>query len=407
MPPVIRELLQIPVSPAPFPRRSTRTRVDGTSRWRLAAARRLPPGPPPPRSWTNQTPASTVPGSELLTSHLTSLNRCQDPILPGVPSPEASSLLGIVLRRIALNWHFHREYDHSHLYFLPIHLKPELIRLIGSVNGGITRSDLRIILHPPEDSFFEAIGSPAPDSPGELISSLDLTGSVGRSIGLKEALDLFFPVAATQGQAEVQESWDSADAISAIPMPVLSAVLTHLSLAQLPELPSDVSWKQLLTHGPALTAVTHLSLAFWPTPCLTPRARDATVVNSQGQRIPYGGTQLYSHSLDDDWSEALVVLKIFSRNLYKLEYLDITGCSSWFRALMAESEHDKVDWVGNWGKITQIQMYSGWSLTEDAQPSEKLAYRKASETARSIERHIRSARGGKGRFITIDRDTID
>jgi hypothetical protein len=123
--------------------------------------------------------------------------------------------------------------------------------------------------------------------------------------------------------------------------------------------------------------------------------------------VAYSGTTYYSHSIDHDWSEAILVLRMLSSRLYALEYLDLTGCSVWFKALMAHSEHDHVDWVGNWGKITVLRLCVGWTLGEDALPSERAALLEAFGVAARVEKHIRTKRAGQGRFITVEKDRLD
>lgn len=323
--------------------------------------------------------------------------------------PALGSLIDIVLRRMALEWVVHRVYNQYHLFFLPSHLKPALIRLVGAEsNEGVSLADLKLILLPPPDVVED--GELDDDASSNLdVSYLDLSGSVGRSVKLKEVSDLLFPSrerASAGSHQEPQDSWDTAE-MSPSPPNVLLPNLTHLSLALDPERRATGSWKQLLALSSKLHTVTHLSLAYWPDPCLTPRARFASVTSPQGQSIPYGGTNYYSHSIDHDWSEALLVLRMLSKNLYALEYLDLTGCAPWFKALVADSEHDFVDWAGNWGKVTLLRLYTGWKPQDDALPSEQMAYTEAITMASRVERHIRTMRAGKGRFITVERDEME
>ncbi len=73
--------------------------------------------------------------------------------------------------------------------------------------------------------------------------------------------------------------------------------------------------------------------------------------------MQYGGTAAYSHSLDDDWAEAVAVLHRLSQNLYGLEYLDLTGCGPWLPALVRRVGHDEVDWVRDFGKVETLVLY--------------------------------------------------
>lgn len=141
------------------------------------------------------------------------------------------------------------------------------------------------------------------------------------------------------------------------------------------------SWKQLLGFSRKLSTVTHLSLAFWPAP-------------SQGRPC----------SPDGDWSETLVALKLLSRNLYRLEYLDLTGCALWYEALKLENGHDRIDWVWAWGKVSTLRLYVGWTPGEDAPGPERHAHGEAIRLAKSIERHIVGQRAGKAMPITVEHD---
>lgn len=237
------------------------------------------------------------------------------------------------------------------------------------------------------------------------ITALDLTGELGRSLTLKDVNSILSSVRATAPMAEVlQDSWDAGEeARPASPPRTLLPNLTHLSLALHPRQAQTTSWRELLTLATRLGSVTHLSLAYWPEPCFLQGAKFATVSSPQGQRIPYGGTNYYSHTVDHDWSEALLVLKKLSQSLYKLEFLDLTGCAPWFKALTLEEGHDYVDWARSWGKITHLRLNTGWRLTDDAAPSARAAYHEACEMAAAVEKHIVTSRGGRGHFITVER----
>ncbi|KAL6881137.1 hypothetical protein J3F83DRAFT_35422 [Trichoderma novae-zelandiae] len=402
VPPALREILQIPDTPVPAPRRQHRQRLDNNGR-------RLPAGPPPPRSWVASRIGATHPQGQLSRS---TVNRCGlvDSALPGTYLPASRSLIDIILRKIAVDWDLHRVYNQHYLFYIPAHLKSALIRWVGIASpGGLLVEDLRLVLLPPADDLEEAEGDDHPEqhiAVNPEVNYLDLSGALGRSLTLREVSDLLFPSRKQEGVGEPQESWDESEAVPSPPRALLPN-LTHLSLALDPKLASEASWRQLLALSSKLTAVTHLSLAYWPDPSLTPRARLSTVATPQGQDIAYGGTSYYSHSIDHDWSEALLVLRMLSRNLYALEFLDLTGCAPWFKALMLRSDHDFVDWVGAWGKVTHLRILTGWAPGEDALPSERIAYREASEVAASVERHIRTVRAGKGRIITVERNRLD
>lgn len=321
-------------------------------------------------------------------------------------------MIDIVLQKIAYDWEFNKVYNQYHLFYLPSHLKPALIRHIGRHSShGISLSDLKTILLPVVDLDDPGVPS-EPNQPGAGANSsmnagvtyLDLSGSLGRSIKIKEVANLLFPSMANIEGDEPQDSWDAVPNQDPGPLQILLPNLTHLSLALDPQSPSKASWRQLLALSSKASSITHLSLAYWPTPCFNPRAQSSVVTSPQGQRVNYGGTNLYSHSLDDDWSEALLILRMLSRNFYELEYLDLTGCGPWFKALFMKSGHDYVDWTGNWSKISYLRLNVGWNATEESLPSEQMAIADAREYAVRVEKHIRATRAGRGRFITVDRD---
>ncbi|KAL7796653.1 hypothetical protein V8C37DRAFT_400391 [Trichoderma ceciliae] len=417
VPPALRQILQIPDSPVPAPRRQHRQRLDDHGR-------RLPAGPPPPRSWLQVAARSgaTNRNGGLSRSSSSALNRygLGGSTLPGTYLPAPRSLIDVVLGKIAADWDLHRVFHQYHLYYIPAHLKSALIRWIGIASpGGLSLQDLKLILVPfpqlseeeeGEEEQGEEDGSEWYAAVNAEVSYLDLSGSLGRSLSLKEVSELLYPSRKQHGDdhdvAEPQESWDASETVPSPPR-VLLPNLTHLSLALDPQQASEASWKQLLAMSSKLTTITHLSLAYWPDPCLTPRARLSTVATPQGQSVAYGGTSYYSHSIDHDWNEALLVLRMLSRNMYALEFLDLTGCAQWFKALMLHSDHDFVDWAGAWGKVTLLRIYTGWTPAEDALPSELIAYREALGVAANVERHIRTVRAGKGRIITVERNRLD
>lgn len=336
--------------------------------------------------------------------------------------PARGSLTDLALRKLTIDWEFQRSYNRYYLYGLPCQLKVALITYLGMCySGGVSLADLRAILLPSPEVFEdgEVDGGdplPSPSSANEYIFHLDLTGSPGRSIKLRELSDLLFPSAPpAAGQAiDLQESWDAAPFNpGGVPRPLLPN-LTHLSLAVAPQTaPSAVSWRQLLSLASHLPTLTHLSLAYWPEPSLTPNARLAgsVVVDPGGRsgsgRIPYGGTGPYSHSLDGDWSEAVVLLRRLAKNLYGLECLDLTGCAPWFPALMAaEPGCDAVDWVGDWGKVGRLLLHPGFRLGEGAGRAERERFVEAGEVAGRVERHIRARRAGRGRWIAVETDAL-
>ncbi|KAK4100285.1 hypothetical protein N658DRAFT_508010 [Parathielavia hyrcaniae] len=394
--PSLRQILQIPETPPPRPRQPP---IRGG-----AAGGRVPAGPPPPRSWLSRPErAEQVLRRSAIESAAPS-RYLQRP-LPGVILPAPGSLIDVVLRRMVLDWEWQRSYCRYHLYELPTHLRVALIAYLAAyTDESVSVRDLQAVLQPPPDipEYYEDPAL-APSVMNEHFSHLDLSGSIGRVLKLRELSDLLFPP--EPESTDLQESWDAADASSTnIPRPLLPN-LTHLSLALDPSSSRDVSWRHLLAFAARLPGLTHLSLAFWPEPTLTPNAKLATVVSPQtGRAVQYGGTGPYSHSLDDNWAEQVLVLRRLSRSLYGLEYLDLTGCGAWSPALWASAEEgDTVDWAGAWGKMTALVMYPGYRRGGDgAGLAETARYWEVVDHARRVERHVRSRRAGRGRFFTVE-----
>ncbi|KAK5624793.1 hypothetical protein RRF57_000509 [Xylaria bambusicola] len=391
--PALRQLFQLPEAPAPPPRRPQRRDPSG---------RRPPPGPPPPRSWVTLSQSrhaapSSRPRDDGTHGHTKYWS------MPGAYAPAKGSLVDLVLRRIALDWARQRR------------LRSALLAHVSEMYGpGLSIADLQLVLSGPLECELSEYGLEPLDM--NTINSdffyLDLTGSFGRSLTMKKLHELLFGSrkATVPADDAVQDSWD-------LPAPRTGPVdllpnLTHLSLAIDPSSTPSVSWKQLLSVARKLTQLTELSLAYWPEPSLTPNAKFAKITSpTTGRSVQYGGTGLYSHSLDGDWTEAILVLKRLGRLLYSLEYLDLTGCSDWVRALREQSDGefrvDFVDWVGDWGKITRLRLNSGCAITTDDAPnSEVLLSSEWIEEATAVEKHIRAQRAGRGRFITVERDVL-
>ncbi|KAL2158894.1 hypothetical protein VTH06DRAFT_2924 [Thermothelomyces fergusii] len=410
VPPAIRQILQIPETPPPRPHRHAR--VGGLG------GPRLPAGPAPPRSWLSRPERAGYALRRSAIEYGAAGGYEQRP-LPGANLPARRSLSDMVLRQMVLHWDWQKEYCQYYLYELPTKLRVALVvYLVTYTREGVSLQDLQAILLPPQDvPEYQDDPSLAPSVVNEYFHYLDLSGSVGRSLKLRELSNLLFPP--QPEPTELQESWE--DAAEEPPAGVPRALLpnlTHLSLAlsrpsssssspshsSAAAVPSAVSWRHLLALATHLPGLTHLSLAFWPEPSLTPNARLRTVVSPQtGRAIPYGGTGPYSHSLDDDWAEQVLILRRLSRSLYGLEYLDLTGCGEWFPALWASAgEGDTVDWCGAWGKVETLVMFPGYRLGEDADAAETARYWEYVDWARRVERHVRSRRAGKGRFIAVE-----
>lgn len=383
VPPGLRHLLQIPGTP---PRPTSLVEELEEQRRRLDTVRRLVAGPAPPRSWSTLEPVGYTDGPPRILEADARKDHAQRS-MPGVRLPASRSLVGMVLREFARSWEFQKERCRPYLYELPAGLQVALIAYLAKYKDkGVSLGDLKAILLPPPD-FQADQDDPAlrPSVRNEDFHFLDLSWSLGRSLKLQKLSDLLFPP-----QLEPvgpQESWDAPEPEAAnIPRPLLPN-LTHLSLALNPAVQSKVSWRHLLAFATHLPGLTHLSLAFWPEPRLTPSE--------------YTFTMEQSLTLSN-WGEAIGVLRWLSRRLYRLEYLDISGCGAWFPALSEGRLGEMVDWVGAWGKITTLVLHPGYQLPEDAKQSAVQQYAYIVDNARKVEGHIRAQRRGKGRSITVE-----
>lgn len=320
----------------------------------------------------------------------------------------------MTLRRIALDWAQQRDWNRFYLYTLPSRLRSALLAQVSEYyEPGVSLKDLQLVLSGPSEGELAEYGLEPIDATALNydIFYLDLTGSLGKSLTLKELHEFLFGPRKAIAPADevVQDSWD-APAPTAGPVQLLPN-LTHLSLAIDPGSAPRVSWKQLLSIAGKLSQLRQLSLAGWPEPSLTPNAKLAKVISpTTGRSVQYGGTGPYSHALDGDWTEAILVLKRLSRLLYGLEYLDLTGCGDWIRALREESDGefrvDLVDWVGDWGKITTLRLNSGYALADDSSKSQVLRFADWVDEATAVEKHIRAQRSGRGRWIAVERDAL-
>ncbi|KAK7755197.1 hypothetical protein SLS62_002702 [Diatrype stigma] len=399
VPPELRQIFQIPETPAPAPRRPAHRRI--------VNGRRAPPGPPPPRSWTALSTSRHAPSD----FQATAVGRIQHCPLPGVYYPDEQSLVAVTLQCLARDWEQQRDWNRFYLYTLPSRLRSALLAYVSELyEPGLSASDLLLVLAGPPVEELSEYGLEHAD-PGKWnadVHHLDLTSSLSKQLSLKELGDLLCPPAPAP-ENNVLDSWDSAEPVAG-PVKLLPN-LTHLSLAIDPASGPSMSWKQLLSFASKMPTLTHLNLSGWPEPSLTPNAKFAKVKSPMtGQSVQYGGTGPYSHSLDGDWVEASILLKKLSKALYRLEYLDLTGCADWFVALKggdrAATGGNSIDWAGDWGKITTLRLCSGYALQEDATVGQISRFADWINVAKEVEKHIRTQRSGKGRWINVEKDSL-
>ena len=315
-----------------------------------------PAGPPPPKSWLERRSGGAAklskasgPDHRLTDKHVGSL--------PGVHFPEERSLEHLALKSLAKNWQWHTRYDQFHLATLPLRYKETLLTYISAYNNrGIDAGGIDILFLD-ESELDGATGSDG-------ITHLDLGTSLGRAISLEELKKALLKRTSAKiklsSMQDIPESWDDdlhlATSLSVSRFPTL----THLSLSN----PANVSWKGLLDLSQHLATLTHLALAFWPTPSVTPNSKTAYRESPAG-RIDYGASNFYS-ATDGDFSEAAGVLKRLSKMTYCLQWLDLTGCSEWVHVLGRE---DGPDWAGAWLGLETVKVGQGWIPTCLESPS--------------------------------------
>ncbi len=299
---------------------------------------RRPPGPAPPPSWSTSTLTSNAVESrnqlktteqkfdeqwQIIRTRPTRLGRC-----PGFDAPVKDSLQHLALKQLAQMWDLHAIYNQHHLGYLPIQLKYQLLEYIA-VHGperGLTIGDLRML--------FPTLDEDPDLACNEDVTCLDLSRSIGRSITVKQLKSYLKmsrhqsgdpdPLMEPAADEEDGDSWEACDdawvhsSISSSPFRFCN--LTHLMLSHPP---STISWSDLLSLGPSLATITHLSLAYWPIPCLTPN----TVT---------------------DESRAANLLRRFSKATYCLKWLDLEGCYRWLRALYWNDYGEGIEWTGAW-----------------------------------------------------------
>ncbi|KAF2843332.1 hypothetical protein M501DRAFT_966661 [Patellaria atrata CBS 101060] len=395
VPPQLRSILNIPETAPPRPRPGIRP------------PRRRVPGPSAPPSWSMSGLESSKHAVRSAPSPDTEDKRWRPRTFDDLRLSQhfrgkedvPRSLVHQVLRTFAMNWNWLVGYERNNLATVPTSMKALLLEYISMYGPeeGITLNELKILFLN-EMELHEATGS-------EELTMLDLSGLIGVNISLNE-LKKYFVIrsvvpkqdsqgnVATEsqlkhnrrvfGEKPILDSWED-EVHSLIPLaatlhPPRFPNLTHLSLAH----PGpSVSWASLLALSTHLATVTHLSLAYWPAPCMTPNSKTTTVISPHSRPVNLGGTHFYS-IMDDDWNEAANVLRRFSKNTYSLQWLDLEGCGEWLPALTWGQDSSSADssstasrrpnpedwvgpegqpgpnWNGSWRQVAYINVSQGW-----------------------------------------------
>lgn len=272
--------------------------------------------------------------------------------------PRARSLMDAAMKTMARHWDWVVEYEQNNLATLPVALKSNLMSHIAlyGPDDGITAETLRTL-------FFNNAELPGATGSVEL-ELLDLSGLVGFPDSLSlSGLQKYWMSPNVQTTSEVSidlaklsikedtakddqvlDSWeDDTPVEESVPYGPTINRFPNLTILSLSNASPTVSWKDLLSLSTHLATLTHISLAHWPTPTLTPNSKTA-YVESKHIRVHAGGSNFYS-AMDDDWHEAANILRRLSNNTYCLRYLDFEGCNDWLAALVFQSEKD---WEHQW-----------------------------------------------------------
>lgn len=375
--PSLRNLLELPETPPPRPRPNARRTGVGRSR--------RTPGPPPPESWllgnSQDTNNDSGQGEDVDTAAAETervIYRLER--LPGTTFPPRNGLLHMTLKAMAQHWAWHVAYDGQFLAMLPSHVKVLLLSYIGVYGRdqplrGLVRGLKPLIAVDESDEDFQG-------SELDSITRLDLGGALGRWMGFKELNNELF-LSQKPGTVDIprksketvpsswEEEYDEEDAkASSIPKSLEHGCrfenLRFLSLAH-PH-PAVANWKSLLKLLSRLSILTHLSLAHWPVPTLTPNAINARIRHPTHRSLTfsYGGTDTYS-AMENNWAEAAGILRKLSHDTYCLKWLDLEGCGDWIPALSwtghgpdGEVYRTGPEWNGSWRDIEWIRLGPGW-----------------------------------------------
>ncbi|KAM0092414.1 hypothetical protein ACP6JD_004113 [Aspergillus fumigatus] len=418
--PSLRNLLELPETPPPRPRPEAR-RVGVTGR-----LLRRTPGPPPPQSWLLGSHDKDTSDEDLNSTNAARVERIIYRLdrLPGTTFPRKSDLLHMVLKSMASQWAWHIEYDGQFLAVLPSHVKILLLSYIAIYAGDQPLKGLMHGLKPLFEKFSTDdhesgdAGDLTEDGDSEILR-LDLSSALGRWMTIKQlSHELLVSNKSganlVQGKAKepVPSSWeeiddeevDTADESPNMPIPKALSQglrfqnLRFLSLAH-PK-PAAANWNALVDLLSRLSTITHLSLAHWPLPTVTPNAMSARIRHPAQRSLTfaYGGTDSYS-GMENNWAEAAGILRRLSRVTYCLKWLDLEGCGDWIPALTwegvspdGEALPSGPEWNGSWRDIEYIRLGPGWlphvDDSELAVPQSGAAERLPSSPSRSLASSI-------------------
>jgi hypothetical protein len=224
------------------------------------------------------------------------------------------------LKTVVMQWEMLDEEDYPALAEFPLQLRLQLLSYMCVHGPGIGME------------AFEALTQGS-----DKVTHLDLSGLVGHGTLTLPRLTKRFRPEQTRvtsiASDNVADSWEDVDSSVSLLDTGLSpsrfSNLTHLSLSHPPP---TILWRDLLAFTKHTHQLTHLSLAYWPRPTLTPNLSTTTVLSQHSPDVIAGGSHIYS-MLDQDLSEPAALLRQLSVNLLRLQWLDLEGCTHWAPAL--------------------------------------------------------------------------
>jgi hypothetical protein len=375
VPPELRGILGVPESAPPRARHGFRTRD-----------RLRTPGPAPPRSWTALGSGRWMP-TLVFRGKRKGGKTARGPVerfkpqavgrfarLTGLENDirqdkGAGTLLHYTLKTVVAQWDMLDEEDYPALAEFPLQLRLQLLSYMCVHGPGISIEG------------FEALTQGS-----DKVTHLDLSGLVGHgTLTLPRLTKRFRPEqskAITTASLDVVDSWEDVDTPVSLLDTGLSpsrfSNLTHLSLSHPPP---TILWRELLALTKHTHQITHLSLAYWPRPTLTPNLSTTTVSSQYSPDVIAGGSHIYSN-LDQDLTEPAALLRQLSVNLLRLQWLDFEGCTHWALALallasipeLPANVNDNDGWstsgttalsvfTDTWENLCFINVAQGWMPT--------------------------------------------
>lgn len=307
-----------------------------------------------------------------------------------LPSPR--SLVHYCLRSFARHWRELSEYEQHYLPELPVGLKEALLSyltLFGS-KGCVDFKSFKILFQNDDGTGTMGWDETQFIDLTDLLNEHFTVADLGKCF--KRPVNQVIQHLETIGLSDdkpsnvkaLAESWEEeAEEPSAAPpglvVKLQTPIFTNLSRLSLSHPGQWASWPDLLRVSSNFNKLTHLSLAYWPRPTMTPNATTASMV-SKHTSVSLGGSHLYS-DLDEDYHEAANIIRRLSINTYSLQWLDLEGCHwlsalTWNTASLAGApnrlfEDSETPWQINsaspgpdftdtWRRITYLNLFQGW-----------------------------------------------